>query len=525
MFDWLINEFLGNVWNNIRTMIDFLARPFMDPLGVIKGLRSKSIPAAVRKTIVFLLVLTVVVTLGVLTWVLGLDRHASAGPWLFRKTWMGWLALLLYLIARLFVAVLRQLRVLSPALKSFPDIDRAMQAGLNAAADAGIAIDQIPLFLVTGLSRQAEQEFVKANAIGSDVCVDDESLCIHWYGDAGGIWLTIPGIAVTSAQSDLIAEAAERAIVEDSPFAALAVMEQAEAAGLAGGSGAGSGTDTLTVDLVTLRQQAREQAAATQPSKAELVSVKQRDEARDRLQYFCQVLKDARYPVCPINAVLLGLPFNESVLNERMAQSLRECVKTDMSVLQQHLGVRCLSAVLFTGCRDNPQLLSYTQKLPAETLARRCGVSFPQLVGLAEEDPERVHEWLQRDFELQAMHLFKIRPGDPSNEQLFQFVDSLRQARSYFCGMLRGGYTQPGEDVFYFSGVYIAELSAVNGTIQPFLDGVLTKVLNEHDELICWSEQSLKDDARAKRTSLALLAVATAVMALNIGLIWKMTMI
>lgn len=202
MFDWLINEFLGNVWNNIRTMIDFLARPFMDPLGVIKGLRSKSIPAAVRKTIVFLLVLTVVVTLGVLTWVLGLDRHASAGPWLFRKTWMGWLALLLYLIARLFVAVLRQLRVLSPALKSFPDIDRAMQAGLNAAADAGIAIDQIPLFLVTGLSRQAEQEFVKANAIGSDVCVDDESLCIHWYGDAGGIWLTIPGIAVTSAQSD-----------------------------------------------------------------------------------------------------------------------------------------------------------------------------------------------------------------------------------------------------------------------------------------------------------------------------------
>ena len=135
-----------------------------------------------------------------------------------------------------------------------------------------------------------------------------------------------------------------------------------------------------------------------------------------------------------------------------------------------------------------------------------------------------MHEWLQRDFELQAMHLFKLAPGEPSNEYLFRFVDLVRLASPYFSGILRSAFTPEVEYPFYFSGAYLAELSNVGNVPHPFFGGVLVKALHEHDELICWSPTTLADDARERRVSRVLLGLAVMIMICNTWLFWRIMM-
>ena len=78
--DWLINELLGNIFNNIRLLVDYIASPFLNPLQFFRNLRkgTMSMPAGAKRALVFFFVATLVITLGVLTWALGLDRHAAA---------------------------------------------------------------------------------------------------------------------------------------------------------------------------------------------------------------------------------------------------------------------------------------------------------------------------------------------------------------------------------------------------------------------------------------------------------------
>jgi hypothetical protein len=518
-FNWLISEWLGNVFNSFRLFADWLAKPFSDPWQTLKRLWKPKVASGFRNAFLFLLLLTVFVGLGALTWYLGLGRYMRHGPLWFRTTWMGWVALLVFVIIRLGIAILRLLRVLSPAFSRFSDIDAAIQRGVEAAEAAGIAIGQVPVFLVVGLSRAAEQEFAASVSIGRDVRVDGERLPLHWYGNEKALWITLPGASVTSLQTDLLAEAQQSTMgaeVRDEELvgAAMAAAEGADA-GRTISMGAFLAADPGTATSAPVL---RRQTVFDVP----VVPAKKHQRARERLGYVCQALQGVRHPVCTINGVLLHLPFNEKVVPEKVSQQFRDCVKTDMTALQANIGVRCLSAVVFTGCHDNPAFKSYIQSLPPQSIVHRCGVSFPQLVELGEDDPERIHAWLHRDFELQAMQLYKSRAGLPINEDIFRFVDLIRQSRTYFTSILKSAFLQPGVSPFCFAGAYFTEFSAAGDVAHPFLQGVLAKFLREHDEVISWTQQMIDQDMRQRRTARILLLLGGLFMAANVFLFYQL---
>jgi hypothetical protein len=518
-FNWLISEWLGNVFNSFRLFADWMAKPFSDPWKTLKKLFSGKAPSRLRSAFLFLLLVAVIVGLGALTWYLGLDRMMNRGPRWFRMTWMGWVALLVFVIIRLGIAILRQLKVLSPSFSRFGDIDAAIQRGVEAAEAAGIPIDQVPIFLVVGLSRAAEQEFSASVAVGRDVHVSDDRLPLHWYGGEKGLWITVPGVSATCLQADLLAEAR--------PQGQSAEVLEEELVGAATGSGI-SGMDagrtiSMGAFLATDPQSAAAVATRARETVVEVpvVPAKKQQRARDRMRYLCQALQGVRHPVCTINGVLLCVPFNDRVVAEKVSQQFRDCVKTDMTALQSDIGVRCMSAVVFTGCNDNSGFKSYIQSLPPQSIVHRCGVSFPQLVELGEADPEKLHGWLQRDFELQSMQLYKSRAGLPINEDIFRFVDLVRRSRTYFTSILRSAFLQPSSSAMCFAGVYFAELSPVSGVAHPFLQGVLAKALREHDEVISWTQETLDQDTRQKRTSRVLLLLTVLFLLANVYLFWK----
>lgn len=495
--NWLLNELLGNIFNNIRLLVDWIASPFLDPAGFFRRIRggTLALPTGVKRALVFLFVATVVITLGILTWALGLDRHA-AGPWFFRKTWMGWIALLGYGILKVLIIVLRQIRLLPPLLKTWPDITRAMEAGQQAVADAGLRIDQTPIFVVVGLSARAEQAFVESEQIGQDVCVDDPALPVHWYGDGNALWITLPAVSCTAAQSELLEQFTEDESVE-------AVDEQRTAATLSG---------KLVLGKVARRRN-RQDA---------LITANQRSTARGRMAYFCQELRQIRAPVCTANGVLLMLPFNDAAVVETHSRGLNDCIRTDMTVLQENLGVRCLTLTVLTANSDNPAFRSYISRLSPESIRRRCGVGFPQLVYLQNDDGTRICDWLIRDFELQAMHLYKDHPGDPDNEAIFEFVDIFRQGHKCWSGMLTSAFGHDTSNHFYFGGLYLAELSTVKSAPMPFMNGVLAKMRREHDELIAWSDQAIVEDTRNRRASYLLFTVTALLLIMSAGMVWNL---
>ena len=72
MFRWLFGEFLGNVWDGLSQVIDKVAEPFTDPVTSFKKLWGIKAPSKLRRFIGLLLLVTLFVGLGALTWVLGL---------------------------------------------------------------------------------------------------------------------------------------------------------------------------------------------------------------------------------------------------------------------------------------------------------------------------------------------------------------------------------------------------------------------------------------------------------------------
>lgn len=518
-FNWLVSEWLGNVFNSLRLFVDWLAKPFSDPWVTIKTLWKPKVKSGFRSAFLFLLLFTVIVGLGVLTWYLGLDVFMKRGPRWFRVSWMGWVALLVFIIIRLGIAILRLLRVLSPAFSRFSDIDSAIQRGVEAAEAAGIPIGQVPIFLVVGLSRAAEQEFSSSVSVGRDVRVDGERLPLHWYGNEKALWVTLPGASVTSLQADLLAEA------QLSPAGAEVPDEELVGAATGAGEGADSGR-TISMGAFLAAEAAVSTAAPPTRNRQRVVDIpmvpaKKHQRARERLGYVCEALQRVRHPICTVNGVLLYVPFNERVIPEKVSQQFRDCVRTDMTALQADIGVRCLSAVVFTGCQDNPAFKSYIQSLPPQSIVHRCGVSFPQLVELGEDDPERIHAWLHRDFELQAMQLYKSRAGLPINEEIFRFVDLIRQSRTYFTSILRSAFLQPAVAPFSFAGIYFTELSEAGTVAHPFLQGVLAKFLREHDEVISWTPQMIEQDQRQRRTARILLLLGGLFMLVNVYLFYE----
>jgi hypothetical protein len=377
---------------------------------------------------------------------------------------------------------------------------------------------------VVGLSRAAEREFCQSVTIGHDVRIDDEKSPLHWYGNDKGLWITLPGICATSIQADLLTEAQSRgSVVAPAPAQLVGVGADAEA-----GESAVEYDVGRTISIGAFLAEDPEAAEKLSPRfRAAVIEVpavpaKKLQRARDRLLYLTQALQRARYPVCTVNGIILCVPFCEQVVPEKVSQQFRDCVRTDMTSLQTGLGVRCLSAVVFTGSGDNPAFRSYIGSLPPQSISHRCGVSFPQLVELGEGDPEKVHAWLLRDFELQAMQLFKSRAGLPINEDIFRFVDLIRRCRSYFTSILRSAFLQPAAGAFSFGGVYFAELSPSGNVPQPFLQGVLVKVLREHDEVISWTPEALIQDARQKRMSRFLLLLSVLFILSSVLVFWDL---
>ncbi|MFK7820829.1 MAG: type VI secretion protein IcmF/TssM N-terminal domain-containing protein [Planctomycetaceae bacterium] len=450
---------MGRLLKIVKPIGKFLTLPFTWLWGLIKSGTAGQLSRRAKRGLELFIVASVCGLLAWLNWQLGLEKHL-AGPPAFRKVWLGLVALILYATVRFTMLLFAQL---PKHASQFPDIAKALQAGVDAAFEARVSLQDSPLFLVLGAEESVEQAMVSSSFVGDRIKVDSNELPLHWHGDADAVWLTAPGVSAVSQQYGRVRGAKNAASV-----------------------------------------QAR-------------LTVAEKKQARQRLQYMAQLIKKLRSPVVPLNGVLLLIPYQW--MEDAELSSMADTIKLDMATLQDAFGVKCMCCVIVHGIDQSKEFDAYIQSMPANARQRRCGCTLPAFAEYDQADGKALHGWLEEFLRQQVYRFYQADRTRASNGRLFRLLRSFHAIEPGFCRVLNNAFPSDVEEKFYLAGVYLA---ALDGSTKTFFDGVAAKLTGDHDECIGWNNQSLAKDRRTRRTASTLAGTVVLLITFNALLLSRM---
>ena len=443
--------------------------------------------------------LVVVVLFALAVWIglyLRTDQQV-AGQSELRRYWLGLLAVLFYLTVRL---AFLTYSMRPGAIEPIPDLDTALDIGLEAIDRAGISIQDTPIHLVVGTLPDEEAALSTSPRIERTIQVAEANLPIHFYGGSNGIWITLPGVSAISKEAQVTAGilrairwpgrrrlAADAATQwPDQPQPAASVQSnQADSATL--------GIGNIDMPLI---------------SESMSMSPEEKLHYRQRMEYVMQALKRIRHPLCPLNSVVLA--FQWDWLSIPNLAHILDAISIDMTAMQGTLGIRCLCTVLFLGIEKSPDFIEYVRCLESSELESRLGCGLPSLCSMKSLDMDAMHDWLIRFFEIQTLERLRrdIR-RHKTNRKLYRLLDTLRHSRQSFGLLMTNAAGTDAEEPFHLGGVYFASAQRIDQLDRPLFDAVIDRINRDHDEAIGWSTQALEHDQRLHGWSLVLMSLAT----------------
>lgn len=503
-------------FNALRAALNTMMMPMKIIGSYAKKATKLKIPPWVRYGMHLILLGVLVAVLVFLNLKLGWYLQIDAPNWV-RFTWPGLVAILIYAAIRLVFYIIAQIPT---AQTEFPDIDEAIETGLGALEDANLSIRDVPLFLVVGLTPQEERSFVESALVGKDVRVIDNDLPVHWYGDHRAIWVTIPGVSAIVAQSKLSASAVGKASTSPSPESGPADF----GATLGGAESARfstiGGADRFSTRAAGTISETAAPLVEGYHAPTRRLDADERDRHDARMRYFVNQLRDARYPVCPINGVLLTVPYGWTT-SPGLSQ-LADTVKIDMFALQETIGVKAMTILALTGIEHFPEFKTYIERLDRDQVERRCGCGYPSLISPTTDDVEKTHTWVVQYFERQVFELFQRKLGDATNGELFRLLDRIRKSRANIVRILKNAFPDDVDEPLYLSGLYFASLEGPGAVRLPFFEGLLARLAREHDDVIGWNNAAMREDRTMQNVARWILVAAAVLVIIDAVVILSM---
>lgn len=519
-----LGKIFGTLLTPIRTMFYWIARivPGVKKIGQI------SLPW--RYAILSIFVLLIIATVCVVK----MWMNPNAESW--DNYWRNW-----YIILGLFIAIpicvfFAVRLLLQGGVSRFPDIDFAWKQGVEALKQHGIALSDTPIFLVIGNPDHSMASRLHQSAqISMNVQqVPEGPAALHWYGNQDGIFLYLTEASCLSRLANLSKntktqsydpgpsaapnDAAMKTMLADSGHSADAMKTM-----VSGGDGPSSAPDptpmvpasnaameTMQADpnqsfsAMVAAGPATPQAA---PRRKVALSSTDVNEQGARLEYVCQLLKKARYPVCPINGMLALVPFE---LVEPARDELQSAAQRDLSLLSDSLGMRCSLTVLVNEMDSHPGFRELVRRVGMDNAKRQrfgkgCNIWSPATI----QRLKAVSKHACAAFEDWTYMLFKEHDGlrKPGNTKLFsllckirgQFADSLGQVLAHGFGFDESRNSEAVDHHFLFGGCYFAA-SGETEDRQAFVTSVFRKMMDQEAEL-SWAPEAIAEDERLKLVS------------------------
>jgi hypothetical protein len=276
-------------------------------------------------------------------------------------------------------------------------------------------------------------------------------------------------------------------------------------------------------------------AEASEPERGRTVLRKSADDialATSRLRHLCNLLSSRRRPYCPINGVLVLLPF-AAANSEVAANQAGAFLERDLEVLRDSLEVQCPLFVMVCDLEHVPGCRELLQRFPEEQRHRRLGLKLPpvplseieQRPAMIEEAVEWICTKLTPTLVLRLLQVDRTGPEAEDqqlngNSRLYDFLYQLRERHHLLaravCRCVRG----TGGRTWQFGGCFLGATGSDRQAEQGFVTGLFPSI-NELQDCVSWAPNALVEDARARRYSrLGYTGIGLASIVLLMGLLY-----
>ncbi|GIW83007.1 MAG: hypothetical protein KatS3mg105_4814 [Gemmatales bacterium] len=413
--------------------------------------------------------------------------------------------------------------------ETFDDIDSAWHEAMQALAEADFHLTDAPLFLVLGSCTQGEKVLFEAAQLSFVVkqTPADADAPIHVYAGSEGIYVTCPDASLLSRQAALFASTRQEESTqeqhtigvdssEEDMFKTLqpkGQMKEVQSI-LARAREQGRSPDQLTEEeknqILTLVAGSVVPTASpiSTPSHASLLR-DQQEVARlgRRLARVCELIVAGRQPYCPLNGILLIVPFQATSRGD-LADETGELCARDLDVCLAQTGVWCPRLMLLADMEQATGFCEFIERFPKEQRVRRLGQRFPLAPDLpAEGWPEMIQggcHWIcQALFPNWVCKLLKLEPTGKEtlddvvrgNAKLFELLSVMRQREKPLARIIVRGVLRHNDAPPMFAGCYVAATGSNHDKEQAFLPGVFRRLIEEQN-YVCWTDEILAREAK-----------------------------
>ena len=419
----------------------------------------------------------------------------------------------------------------------FPDIDQAWAQGLAKLREAALSLGDLPLFLVLGAPDEAQaNSLMGASSLNLTVGSEPagEGAPLRWFAGPDAAVLFVPAagclsrlaVKIGEAPTDFVSPSQDAGTMSPPPDepgrrvsrtveipesfsfdrtgmsqVPRSMMSAPVQPTFMGGIGTltpdfGDQTSDQSLGGGSLGAVSRRFAAIT-------LTKDQVETATARLEHVCRLLLKERLPLCPINGILMVLPFELVARGEQETSELCNSVKTDLTTLKTVLQLRSQVIALFGGMERTEGFPELMRRLgPKVANEQQFGKGYNPRCAPVKEELSAVARHACGAFEDWTSFLLaqknEQRSNNPrGNRQLYSLVCRIRALQQRIEHIIVNGFSSDGETSAelpnFFSGCYFAATGDKDDR-RAFVTGVFKNRLLAQDNVVEWTDASLNEN-------------------------------
>jgi hypothetical protein len=513
------------IWESIKG-IGGMILPVFEKVGDLPALGRR-----LRWVIHFAIVIIILVLLRYLNYFFDLDKLLTPPLPLLRKIWLPMLFMLIYLLMWLGWWLWRLLAA-EEAGSDFPDIDEAWGQAVATLTQAGIDAAEVPLFLLLGKPDGTERSLFEGAQLEFTVSAapDRPDAPIQVYANKDGIFVTCAEASLLGKQASIYAAQAAAEAARGAPAVPGANLGSQSGMSTAGDSLSSapapqpkesvslSTTDlgaTISAPVAVEEKPADSSAAEAAPRPASVPRpvarmplVKDTDEVErltDRLRHLCWLILKKRRPYCPVNGVLLMIPY-AATATDSDANQTGILAQRDLETVREVMQINCPVLALVTDMERAPGFRDFIDRFPKGHRQRRLGQQFPYVANLNATDRNKLVEsgvdWICA--ELFPSLIYRLmRPERARNDRgpsplkgnvrLFNLLGQIRDRRRRLSRVLSLSLELSDNEPIYFGGCYFAGTGRNAQKEQAFIAAVFHRML-EGQNYVSWTPAGLSEE-------------------------------
>lgn len=475
-------------------------------------------------------------------------------PAIVDRSWAAFLFILLYGLVRsvLYLVTLFGLEDQS----EFEDIDSDWKEVLAALRAERIPVDNLPLFLINGLTPQQETSAFEA-------AVDDRggegwkvvapplnrtSAVLRVFASDEAIYLCTSGIGVTSCQQGKVvnspapapsrgdrigtgtvaggfglpSNAPSRKQSSDGgtiaagfappPAPAHSVAPDFAAADAPGGFLGTMMPGSLKKAMQTFSAASQNTSKGFGRRKVQPVTELERLVGERRMRFLCQLIAAARSPWCGLNGMLQAFPLSWAASVD-YAKPLARSIRADVTAVHESLQLQFPLVAMVTELDDVAGVREFIvrgERLQPGLRLSRAGSSFPPGNELQQKNADWIVDRALQWFRGWVYRAFSADLENRENPKLFQMICELGERRDGLVLLLREALYRTVTPPIRLYGVYFSATGR-SSTEQGFVRGVLHKLPESQDE-VAWTPTLIRK--RKQHSVIAICLFATTAVSL-----------